>query len=160
VLIDAARLLGVSTFVTEQYPEGLGHTVPAIRAALDRFEPPIPVAAKTAFTALAAPEIARGLAASACTSVVVVGMESHVCVLQTARDLHARQLFVHVPFDAVASRDPACRATALELLAGNGVSVTTTETVVFDLLGDAKHPHFKTLSKLVRGLVAPTRPRE
>jgi nicotinamidase-related amidase len=152
LLVDAARLLHLPVFVTEQYPRGLGRTDPSVAAALEQCEPRPTIAEKTVFHALAPPEVARGLSASAVRSVVVVGMEAHVCVFQTARELRARGLFVHVPFDAVASRDPECKRAALALLGQHGVSVTTAETVVFDLLGDAQHEHFRALSKRVKEL--------
>lgn len=153
VLLEAARLFRLPVFATEQYPQGLGATVTTVRARLAALDPPVAPVEKTVFSAAAPAEVARGLAASGARSVVVTGVESHVCVFQTARELRRRGFHVHVPFDAVASRDPQCRATALELLARNGISVTTTETVVFDLLGDAKSEHFRALSKMVRGLV-------
>lgn len=153
VLLEAARLFDLPVFATEQYPQGLGPTVLAVRERLASFDPPVHPAEKTVFSALAPAEVARGLASSGARSVIVTGVESHVCVFQTARELKRRGFHVHVPFDAVASRDPQCREAALALLARHGVSVTTTETVVFDLLGDAKSPHFRPLSKLVRALV-------
>jgi nicotinamidase-related amidase len=152
LLAETARLLGVRVFATEQYPKGLGRTVEPLRQHFERHDPAPLVATKTVFSAADPAEIVRGLATSGARSVVVVGMEAHVCVFQTARDLRARGYFVHVPFDAVASRDPACRTTALALLAQHDVSVTTTETLVFDLLHDSENPHFKALSKLVRDL--------
>lgn len=69
-----------------------------------------------------------------------------------ARMLRAIDLLLEA-FDAVASRDPGCKATALSALAAHGVTVTTTETVVFDLLGDAKNLHFRPLSRLVKDLL-------
>jgi hypothetical protein len=81
-------------------------------------------------------------------------------VIQTARDLRARGYFGHGPFDAVASRDPECRKTALAMLASNGVTVTTTETAVFDLLHDAQNPNFRALSAKVKNLPLPGRTSE
>ncbi len=153
LLLDAARLLKLATVVTEQYPQGLGHTAAPVLEALKGFDAPPRVIEKTEFCAVTPMEVSRALSTAGARSVIVVGMEAHVCVFQTARELHRRGYFVHVPFDAVASRDPACKTTALGLLASSGVSVTTTETAVFDLLGDAKHPHFRELSKKVRGLL-------
>ncbi len=152
LLGDTAKSFKLPVFVTEHYPKGLGATVPSIREVLEGCEPKIVVAEKTIFSAMAPPEIPRGIAATGVRSVIVVGMEAHVCVFQTVRELRARGYVVHVPFDAVASRDPACRATALDLLARNGTSVTTTETIVFDLLRDARHPAFKALSARVKNL--------
>lgn len=125
-----------------------------LKARLESLEPRALAMEKTVFSAMGPVEIPRALAASGVRSVIVVGMEAHVCVFQTARELRRRGYYTHVPFDAVASRDPGCKAAALALLARHEVAVTTTETAVFDLLGDAKHPAFRTLSKLVRALVS------
>lgn len=153
LLLETARLLGMPVWATEQYPQGLGRTVPAVAEALAAFDPGVAVVEKTAFSAAEPMEVSRAIAASGVRSVIVAGVEAHVCVFQTARDLARRGLHVHVPFDAVASRDPECRATALRLLAQHGASVTTAETAVFDLLGDARNVHFRALSKKVRALV-------
>ncbi|MDB4929490.1 MAG: Isochorismatase [Myxococcaceae bacterium] len=153
LLLEAAQRMGVPVFVTEQYPSGLGPTVPAIAARLAALQPQALPVAKTVFSALAPHEVAQGLADVGARSVVVVGVEAHVCVFMTARDLVRAGFHAHVPFDAVASRDPGCKSTALAALAAHGVTVTTTETVVFDLLGDAKNLHFRPLSKLVRDLL-------
>jgi len=151
LLVETARRLGLATYVTEQYPLGLGATIDPIREALERFDTPPPVWSKTAFSAAAVPALTAAL--TGVRSVVVVGMEAHVCVFQTVRELVRRGHRVHVPFDAVASRDPRCRDAALGLLGAHGALVTTTETVVFDLLGDAQHPAFRALSREVRGLL-------
>jgi nicotinamidase-related amidase len=157
LLTETARLLHLPILVTEQYPRGLGHTVESVRTLLEQAEPRPLVVEKTVFSALDPHEITRALAARGVRSVITVGMEAHVCVFQTARELQRRGYRAHVPFDAVASRDPACKQTALALLGGNGVSVTTTETIVFDLLRDAGHPHFKALSARIKALPMPPR---
>lgn len=153
LLLEAAQRMKLPVFVTEQYPAGLGPTVASLREKLAGMSPKPPTYEKTVFSALGPPEVARGLADAGARSVIVVGVEAHVCVFMTARDLCRRGFHVHVPFDAVASRDPACKITALTSLATQGVTVTTTETAVFDLLGDAKNLHFRPLSKLVKDLL-------
>lgn len=153
VLTDAAQRFKLPVFVTEQYPSGLGHTVAAVKTMLDRFERPPLVSEKTVFSAAELPELSHSLTDLGLSQVIITGVEAHVCVFQTARALAARGLDVHVPFDAVASRDPEAKSRALALLTRGGVSVTTTETLVFDLLGDAKNLHFRPLSKLVRAIV-------
>lgn len=153
LLLETAQRMAMPVFVTEQYPAGLGPTVGALGARLAAMTPRPAVLAKTVFSALGPAEVAQGLVDAGARSVIVVGVEAHVCVFMTARDLVRRGFHAHVPFDAVASRDPACKSTALAALAAHGVTVTTTETVVFDLLGDAKNLHFRPLSKLVRDLV-------
>jgi nicotinamidase-related amidase len=153
LLLEAAQRMGMPVFATEQYPSGLGPTVPAVADRLAALHPrPHPVP-KTVFSALDPHEVAQGLVDAGARSVVVVGVEAHVCVFMTARELVRRGFHAHVPFDAVASRDPGCKAAALAALAAHGVTITTTETVVFDLLGDAKNLHFRPLSKLVRDLL-------
>jgi len=152
LLLETAQRMAIPVFVTEQYPSGLGPTMPSLSERLGAMTPRPPVYPKTVFSALAPTEVAHGLVDAGVRSVIVVGAEAHVCVFMTARDLVRRGFHAHVPFDAVASRDPACKATALAALASHGVTVTTTETVVFDLLGDAKNLHFRPLSKMVREL--------
>jgi nicotinamidase-related amidase len=152
LLVETASRFALPIFVTEHYPQGLGPTHPSLRLRLEAVQPRPRVVEKTIFSALGPPEIPRALAQASVRSVIVVGMEAHVCVFQTARELCRRGYATHVPFDAVASRDPDCRRVGLELLGRNGVSVTTTETCVFDLLGDARNLHFKALSKMVKDL--------
>jgi nicotinamidase-related amidase len=151
LLLEAARLFNLQTIVTEQYPKGLGPTTQAITAKLDAFETRPAVIEKTIFSA-AVPEVLAKIQLPKRPRVIVVGMETHVCVLQTVRDLLALGFTVHVPFDAVCSREPAAKRTALEAFARFGAVVTSSESVVFDLLGDAKHPHFKALSARVKDL--------
>lgn len=160
LLLDAARLFELPVFVTEQHPRGLGATVAPVRAVLDTFAKPPRVFEKTVFNAHAADGLGEALEASGARAVIVVGMEAHVCVFQTARSLAKQGYLVQLPFDAVTSRDPACKHTALAALAAHGALVTSAETVVFDLLGDAKHPHFKALSGRVKALpIEPTAAR-
>lgn len=155
LLLETARLLRMPVLATEQYPRGLGPTVEPIKVFFQQFDPPVAVVEKTVFSALGSPDIARTLSNLKVRSVITVGMEAHVCVFQTARELKARGYYPHVPFDAVASRNPECRQMALASLRHHGVTVTTTETVVFDLLRDASHPHFKALSQRVKNLPLP-----
>jgi nicotinamidase-related amidase len=148
VLLLAAKLLGLSTIATEQYPKGLGPTVPQVLAGLEQVR--AARVSKTCFSAMDQPEVARFVAGAAPRAVVVVGMESHVCILQTVRDLLARGYEVHVPHDGVASRREDDRRVALDLLAREGAIVTSVETVVFDLLQKAEGDAFKELSKKIR----------
>ncbi len=157
VLLEGARLFGLPVLVTEQYPQGLGPTVPELRARLDRFEKPAPVVAKREFDATGNAEFTAALdqlhtrvGDGAIRSVLVCGMEAHVCVFQTVRGLLGSGYHVHVPWDATCSRDPAHLATARDLWSGCGALVTTAETVLFELLETADHPHFKAISKLLR----------
>ena len=148
VLLEAARHLGVRVVASEQYPKGLGPTVAPIAERLAACgAAPLP---KLTFDACSDLAIARALADAAPRSVVVVGMEAHVCVFQTARELVKRGYAAHVVADAVASRTEENRALGLALAERAGAVVTGTETVVFDLLGRAGTDAFKAVSKLVK----------
>jgi nicotinamidase-related amidase len=148
ILLDAASHLGVIVLATEQYPKGLGHTVPPLAAKLQAAG--VSPVAKMTFDASGDVGIARPLASLAPRAVIVVGMETHVCVFQTVRELARRGYDVHVPIDAVASRTEENRTTGLSLCERSGALVTTTETIVFDLLERAGTEAFKAVSKLVR----------
>ncbi len=149
ILIQAARTLGLPIVVSQQYPKGLGATIAAIEDSLagaanvhrfDKLE--FSAAIAPAFLALA-PQLHRD-------QFIVCGMEAHVCVYQTVRDLVARGLATHVVSDAVCSRIDANYKVGLELAARAGAIVTSTEVVVFDLLERAGSEQFKTLSKAIR----------
>lgn len=148
VLLEGAQALSVPVLVTEQYPQGLGRTLPKIADKLEavsakRLE-------KLTFSAVEAPGFGKLLQEIAPRSVVVVGMEAHVCVFMTARELAARGLEVHVPMDGVASRREDHKATGLSLCQSAGATITTAETVVFDWLGAAGGEAFKRVSRAVR----------
>jgi nicotinamidase-related amidase len=151
-LVRGAGILGIPVLVTEQYPKGLGPTIEPLREALAEVEPAPPVLEKTEFNACANPAIADALKqlSSAGSSVVVSGMESHICVYQTARALAAEGFQVHVPQDAACSRTLQNHAIAQDLWQRAGAIPTSTETVLFDLLGRAEGDAFKAISKLVR----------
>ena len=148
ILLETARLLGIAVVVSEQYPKGLGVTVKPLAEKLAPLGvTPLP---KVTFDACGDLAIARALAATAPRSVVVVGMETHVCVFQTARELVKRGYATHVVADAVASRVEDSRRVGLSLCERAGALVTTTETVAFDLLERAGSDAFKAVSKLIR----------
>ena len=145
-LIAAAKLLGVPVVHTEQYPKGLGPTVPELRAAL---EPAAPVE-KLTFDCCGEPTFAPALDAAGRSTVIVCGMETHICVLQTVLGLLARGMTVHVAADAVCSRNAENARTALELLRDAGAVITCTETVMFQLLVRAGTPEFKAIQARIR----------
>jgi nicotinamidase-related amidase len=148
ILLDAASHLGVRVFATEQYPKGLGHTVAPLAEKLRALG--VAPVAKTTFDACGDVGLSRPLAALAPRAVVVVGMETHVCVFQTVRELARRGYDVHVPVDAVASRTEENRVAGVALCERAGALATTTETVVFDWLERAGTEAFKAVSKLVK----------
>jgi hypothetical protein len=149
VLLEAAAALSVSALVTEQYPEGLGPTIEPLRAPLAALG--ATSLSKLTFSAAEAPGFGEAFQrVGAPRSVVLVGMETHICVFQTARELLARGLDVHVVADGVLSRRADHRAVGLELCRAAGATITTAETVVFDWLRKAGGDAFKRISKAVR----------
>ncbi len=148
ILLEGASLLGARVIATEQYPQGLGPTTPALAERLARGSARI--LSKIEFSACDAPGFDEALADATAQSVIVIGMETHVCVYQTVRDLVARGLDVHVPIDGVASRRDDHRETGLALCRVAGATITTTETIAFDWLRRASGDAFKALSKLIR----------
>lgn len=143
ILLETAKTLGMTVMTSEQYPNGLGPTLPALHLP----NAPMP---KMTFDAISDLAISRALAETHARAVVLVGMETHVCVFQTARSLVKRGYVTHVVADAVASRSKKNRALGLSLCEKAGAIVTSTETVVFDLLERAGTDAFKTISKLVK----------
>jgi nicotinamidase-related amidase len=148
LLLESARLLGVSVFASEQYPKGLGPTVAPISEKL-RALGVVPVD-KLTFDAMGEPRLAQAVAARAPRAVVLVGVEAHVCVFQTARELVRRGFQVHVAADGVASRREESRALGLALCERAGAIATPAETIVFDWLGRAGTEEFKAIGKLLR----------
>lgn len=148
VLAQAAKLLSIPVCTTEQYPKGLGHTEPTLLEHLA--DTPAPLC-KTCFAAAGAGQFNNQLDAHhGRHQIVLTGMETHVCVLQTALELQARGYQVFVVEDAVCSRSEANKHNALARLRQAGVVVSNTESVLFEWLRDAAHPQFKTLSALIK----------
>jgi nicotinamidase-related amidase len=145
-LADGAKALAVPILVTEQYPKGLGRTVPELAERLDRVEP----IEKVCFSAAGSADFNSALAASGRNQVLLCGIESHVCVNQTADDLIGRGIEVHVAQDAVTSRSRQNRKLGLHKMERSGAVVTSVETALFELLGAAGTPEFKEIQKLVK----------
>jgi hypothetical protein len=153
-LLDVAGVLSVPALATEQYPHGLGPTVPTIA---ERCRPDRPD--KFTFSCCAGIDMLGQCRDLGCTQVVLTGLETHVCVLQTGLDLLTAGLTVFVPTDAVAARGLLDHEVALRRLERAGAMLTTVETTAFEWLGSAQHPHFKAVSQLVRKRFSPTPPR-
>ncbi len=142
-LLDVAGAVGVPALATEQYPKGLGPTHPSIAGRLPADRP-----AKVVFSCGGVPEIINGLAGR--PTVLIAGIEAHVCVLQTALDMLGRGLRVFVAADSIASRDDGDREIALRRMEQAGAVLTTAETAAFEWLSTAAAPAFKTVSMLVQ----------
>lgn len=145
-LVRVGALLDLPILVTEQYPKGLGSTVAPLRDVLGSAV----IGEKTRFSALGCHEVAETLRARETRTVLVCGIEAHVCVQQTVHDLLAEGYGTHVAADAVSSRDPANAEWALHRMARVGAVLTTTEMATFELLVDAKHPRFKEVQGLFK----------
>jgi nicotinamidase-related amidase len=145
ILIDVARLLDVPIRVTEQYPQGLGPTAEPLAAKLPQARP-----AKKAFSCCGADGLVASLDRPHRPWVLLAGIETHVCVSQTAFDLLAAGFHVILPADALASRFTMDHDYALQRLRTMGAVVTTVEAVTFEWVRTAGHPEFKAFSKLVQ----------
>ncbi len=146
VLLTAARRLGVPVLASEQYPQGIGRTVPEVAELL----PPGSVAEKLHFSCLGDAAFGARLLEIGRPQAVLAGIEAHVCVLQTAEDLVASGLDVFVVADATSSRSPSNHQAALERMRAAGARIVTTEMVVFEWLAKAGTPEFKELSALIK----------
>ena len=145
-LLSAAAELEIPVLATEQYPRGLGATARELKDCL-------PAAArtfdKTSFSCCGADGLAQSLPTDR-PQVVLFGVEAHVCILQTALDLQARGRQVFVVEDGTCSRDPGHKANALARLRQAGVTITNSESVLFEWLRDARHASFKAVSALLK----------
>lgn len=148
LLLEAAAVVGARILASEQYPKGLGPTLPAIAQILGRLG--APRLEKLEFDAASAPALSSEIGRIRPRSVVLVGMETHVCVFQTARELVRRGYVVHVVADAVASRTEDNRRAGLALAERAGAVATVAEAVAFDWVGRAGTDAFRAVSKLVR----------
>jgi nicotinamidase-related amidase len=143
-LVDAASLLEMPVQCTEQYPRGLGTTVPELASRL----PQRPE--KVSFSSCAVPGVVEQFHEGGRPKIVLAGIETHVCVLHTALDLLALDFRVYIAVDAVAARYRIDHDIALRRLEQAGAILTTSEGCVFEWIGGASHPQFKAVSALVQ----------
>jgi nicotinamidase-related amidase len=145
-LIEGCKILNVPVYCTEQYPKGLGPTDPGIKKVLQSVE----AISKMSFSCVGAGELFEELNQKEVSQVIVCGVESHVCVQQTVLDLLANDFQVDVAADAVSSRKKLDLETALSRMRVNGAEVTTTESILFEMLNVCGTDEFKAISKLVK----------
>lgn len=145
-LIEISKLLNIPVIVTEQYPKGLGHTVNEIKEAVITYKP----FEKLTFSCCKGPSFTESLAATRKKKVILTGMETHVCVLQTCIDLLKEGFDVHVVKDAICSRTKDNFKAGIEFMRNAGAVITCTETVLFQLLEKAGTEEFKTISKRIK----------
>jgi nicotinamidase-related amidase len=145
-LLEAARILGLRTLVSEQYPKGLGHSAPELGLKDEQ------LIEKTVFSAARAEGFdlaGAGTDPGGVGQAIVCGIETHVCVSQTVHDLLANGIEVHVPADAVGSRHQIDYECGLERMVGAGAVLSTVETALFELLERAGTPEFKAIQALI-----------
>mgnify|MGYP000075105597 CR=1 FL=1 len=144
-LLDVANELKVPVEATEQYPKGVGPTNAEIAKRLKSNLP-----AKTSFSCCGAAEIFEELTRQGRPNVILIGMETHVCVMQSALDLLGQSFRPWLVVDALAARYSIDHDIALRRLEKAGAVLTTVEAVAFEWLGDSTHPQFKTVSQLIQ----------
>lgn len=149
--IEAAKVLGLPTIVTEQYVKGLGHSAPSIAAAASGFATTFE---KTRFSAFL-PEVEALLAARRCDDVLVCGVEAHVCVQQTVLDLLAAGRQPYLLTDAISAGRPDQIAPAFRRMERAGAVPSGVLGACYELLGDAANPQFKAVLGVVKTLRAP-----
>jgi nicotinamidase-related amidase len=162
-LVSSATALNVPIVVTEQYPKAMKNTVIELSsiwkeadAALDSSSSslssasvPTAVFEKTQFS-MCTNEVKQHLSTLGIQSVIICGIETHICVMQTALDLLSQGIQVHIPVDAVSSCRSFDRTVALKRLESSGATMSTSESLIFQLLQDSKHPQFRSISKLIK----------
>jgi len=147
LLLDAAAILGISTLCSEQSPTSLGSTIAAIAEHLPRDVEKIE---KTCFSCAGAEAFRQHIESSGRRQIVLAGMESHVCILQSAVQLTQQGLEVFVVEDAVCSRRELHHRNAMKRMRQAGVIITNIESVLFEWMRDARHEHFRKISALLK----------
>ena len=146
VLIQAAKELSIPILWCQQVPEALGQTVPEIAELLSDNQP----INKSAFSCCGDEKFNSGLDKINRQQVLLCGIETHVCIYQTAMDLKKQNKEVHVIADAVSSRTRENKKLALKKLKTYGIDIDCVEMALFELLKTAQHPSFKTLARLIK----------
>ncbi len=151
-LLRGLHVFSIPTVATQQYPQGIGLTVAVVRDLLDRTG--AVVIDKPTFSAWAHPPVREAIMAIDRPQAIVAGIESHVCVLQTALDLRSRDYDVFVCADAVGARGSMDHELALDRLRREGVIVTSVESVLFELCGRCDVPRFKKMLEVIKSAPA------
>lgn len=147
IAVRGFQILNLPIFVTEQYPKGLGRTAEEILFSLP---PDFEIVEKTHFSSCGATAFMEKLRGSGATQIALCGLETHVCVNQTAHDLLNENYTVHLLTDCVSSRFTSDKETALRKMFGNGVVPSSIEMALFELMRDAKHEQFKAIQELIK----------
>ncbi len=145
-LLKGMKLLGIPTIVTQQYTRGIGETVASVKEVLGAFEH----IEKTSFSCLGEPEFRKAIEGFDKGTVILTGIEAHICVEQTALDLIKEGYNVALVTDCIQSRDPQNKERSILRLANAGVIITTYESVLYELLENSKATEFKEISAIVK----------
>ena len=146
ILIKAAKALSVPVIWCQQVPEALGPTIPQIAELLSGDQP----INKSSFSCCGDEQFIDRLNTLNRSNIILCGIETHVCIYQTALDLLAKGRYVTVVADAVSSRTPENKQLALNRMKLKGVDISSVEMTLFELLKTAKHPQFRDIAKLVK----------
>ncbi len=145
-MLQSAGILGAPVLYSEQYPKGLGHTLSEIATKIPESAASV---SKTCFSCTDSPDFSTILDAGR-NQVIIAGMESHVCILQTAMHLKQQGKEVYVVADACAARGKHNHNNAMQRMAQAGIGITNCESVVFEWLRDTSHAGFKEISALLK----------
>lgn len=145
-LASGMKALGIPHIVTQQYTKGIGPTVGSIAEAIGKFTP----IDKTSFSCMNNEEFVAQLKASGKDTVVICGIEAHICLQQTVLQLLGKGYRVYVPVDCISSRSAEDKMYAIGRMSDAGAVMTTYESVLYELLVDSKAPEFKAISKIVK----------
>lgn len=146
ILAKTCDILNVPTIITEQYPKGLGETINEIKTISDNFK----YFEKTAFSAIQNEEILSAIQKNGKKKIFLCGIETHICVLQTAEDLINLGYEVYLIKDACGSRKKFDYKCAISYAKQINIKILTTEMVIFSLLKSSKHPNFKEIQQLIK----------
>ncbi len=145
-LVKGCRLLDIPILVSQQYTKGLGDTIPSLKAVLGEFEP----IEKNTFSCCGNSEFVSALEKAGRQNIIISGIEAHICVQQTVLDLLVAGYGVYVIADCIFSRKETDRIYAEKRMRNAGAILTTTESVLFELLKSADHPKRKEISNLIK----------
>ena len=146
-LVDAANILDVPVVISEQYPKGLGHTVPIIS---EKLKSETPIVEKCSFSLLREEGFLDKIKSYGKKQIVICGIETHICVHQTAAELMDAGFEVVVAKDACASRNKYEFKQGIEAMQENGAKISCLEIILFEWLRSAKHPKFKEVQALIK----------
>ena len=145
-ILGGLRAIGVPIIVTQQYTKGLGPTTDALKQVLGDFQP----IEKNSFSCMRTPEFREAVQASGKRDIIITGIETHICVEQTALMMLDEGYRVFLPADCCASRSSGDHLAALQRMAQSGAAITSYEAVLYELMQDSRHPAFKEVLKIVK----------